>query len=166
MATTDNKDLLIKWLNGAYSLETTLVGMLENQADRASDFPDFQNRIQGHHEDTKRHANVVKGCISRLGGDVSEVRAGISKLFGEAQSQFLGAFGDSIIKDALVGATSEQFEIVSYKAIIALADKIGDDETSRVCKEILKEEEEMLEFFSKNIEEIVDQGLDRGLFLG
>lgn len=146
-------------------METTLIGMLEKQAERASFFPDYQNKIRNHHEETKGHANIVEGCIERLGGDVSDIRATLSKFVGEAQSQFLGVFKDSVVKDGMVGTTSEQFEIVTYKSIIALANKIGDDETVSACQGILKEEEEMFEFFSENLEELVNQAYDRGLLI-
>lgn len=163
MTTTNHKDLLIKWLKGAYAMESTLIKILENQSERASAFPDLQKRLYDHHLETRRHADLVKGCVTRLGGDVSEIRAGISKLMGDAQSQFLGVFDDSIVKDALASAASEEFEIASYKAIIALADRLDDQETVQVCQEILDEEEEMLDFINGRIENLVDKAYDQGI---
>lgn len=48
---------------------------------------------------------------------------------------------DKMIKNSLADYATEHFEIASYRALIAAADAVGEEETARVCEEILKEEE-------------------------
>ncbi len=163
MAKTNPHDLLVNWLKTAYSMETSLVNMLEDQAERASAFPEMQSRLYGHREQSQRHADLVKGCISRLGADVSQVRTGLAKFLGGTQSKLLGAYGDSIVRDAIVGSVAEQLEISSYNAIINLADKLNDEETVRVCSQILEEEKEMHAFFEDELANLVDQAYERDL---
>lgn len=163
MPEKDYNHLLLNWLKSAHAMETTLINMLDDQAERAAIFPEVADRLRKHREESKRHADMVESCIQRLGGDVSQVRKGMSKFMAEAQSKFLEAYDDTIVKDAIVSTSAEQFEIASYKAIIALAEKIGDDETTRVCKEILGEEEEMHKFLSSHLEELVGESYDRDM---
>ena len=41
-----HKELLINWLNDAYSMETALIPILENHAKDAKNYPDIQARDQ------------------------------------------------------------------------------------------------------------------------
>ncbi len=161
MTEHDYNHLLLNWLKSAYAMENSLVNMLDNQAERASIFPEVATRLREHRKESQRHANMVEGCIKRLGGDVSQVRKGMSKLMGELQSKFLDAYQDTIVRDAIVGAASEQFEIASYKAIIALAEKLGDQKTVSVCEEILAEEEDMYHFLNDHLHDLVGESYER-----
>lgn len=138
--TEEHKKVLIAWLNDAYSMEKGLVPVLENHAKDAKNHPQVQSRIQQHIEATKRHADLVKGRIEALGGDVSNVKAGVGSLMGSLQSVTTGAFKDELVKNALSDFASENFEIASYKALITAAQEVGDQETVRVCQEILHDE--------------------------
>ncbi len=163
MAQDNNHDVLIGWLKTAYSLENSLVNVLGNQAERASSFPEIRSALQGHREASQRHANMVKECITGLDGDVSTVRAGVSKLFGEVQSKMLGTFGNPVVRDAIMGSMSEQLEISTYRAIITLAERLGEEETANTCREILNDEQQMHEFFDEHLENVVNQAYQREL---
>lgn len=166
MAEKTYNELLINWLKSAYSMETRLVNTLENQAERASVFPELQSRLYGHREESQRHADMVKGCIERLGGDVSQIRTGVSKFLGEAQSKLLGAYGDSIVRDLIVASMVEQSEISSYRAIIALAENLDDTETVQTCQQILDEEEAMHSYLGDHLTDLVDQAYQQDLLVG
>ncbi len=163
MARNDNTELLINWLKSAHSLESTLANVLENQADRATSFPELQSRLYGHREESLRHANMVERCITELGGDVSAIRAQVSKLFGEAQSKMLGTFQDTVVRDLIVGITSEQMEISSYTAIITLAEELGENRVVEICEDILQDEENMYDFLEENLEEVVRRSFQMDL---
>jgi ferritin-like metal-binding protein YciE len=65
---TDN-NLIIGWLNDAHAMELGIVQVLERHAASAADYPQVQAGIQTHIEQTRQHAELVKGCVERLGGD-------------------------------------------------------------------------------------------------
>ena len=56
-----NNELLVAWLNDAYAMEQALVPVLENHAKDAKDDPTARARIELHAEQTRRHAELVKG---------------------------------------------------------------------------------------------------------
>ena len=155
MTRKDYDDLLVKWLKSAHALESTLASMLEEQAERASSFPEIKSRLQGHREESLRHANMVESCITDLGGDVSGLRTKVSKIFGDAQSKMLATYEDTLVRDMIVGLTSEQMEIASYRAIISLAKELGNNGVVDVCENILKDEEKMYDFLEENLEDVV-----------
>ena len=163
MANQNYQDVLVDWLENAYSFENAVVGMLENQIERASGFPDLRSQLQEHREASRRHANTVESCIERLGGDISQVRESISKFLGDTPSKLVGIGGDSVVKDTIVGSIIEQYEISTYTAIITLAERLGDDNTADRCREILDDEQQMHDYLTENIENIVNQAYEREL---
>jgi ferritin-like metal-binding protein YciE len=52
-------------------------------------------------------------------------------------------------------------EIASYKILIATAEQVGDQETKRVCEEILHEEEAMADWLEQNVPSLTKQYLRR-----
>lgn len=161
MADKTHHDLLVNWLKNAYTIENTLVSMLENQAGRATEFPELRSQLQRHREATQQHADMVKQSLNQLGEDVSEVRAQASKFFGEVQSRMLGAFGDSVVRDAVIGSMAEQLEIATYNSIIALAEKLDEQGIVNTCSKILEDEHNMQEFLNDNIDDLVEQAYDQ-----
>lgn len=153
--TEEHKKVLLAWLNDAYSMEKGLIPVLENHAKDAKNHPQVQSRIQQHVEQTKRHADLVQGRIEALGGDVSSVKAGVGSLIGNLQSMTTGAFQDELVKNALSDFASEHFEIASYNALIAAAQEVGDQETARVCQEILRDEQAMADWLDQNLPMVV-----------
>jgi len=61
--------MLIAWLNDAYGMEVGIVEVLERQAASAADHPQIQAGLEKHLEETRQHAELVKGCVERLGGE-------------------------------------------------------------------------------------------------
>src|SRR5215212_1396380 len=124
-----HQDFVTKWLNDAYSMENALIQVLENHAKDAEDHPQVQSGIQEHIQTTRRHAERVEECIQRLGGDTSTLKSGIAKISGTLQGMSTGVAEDELVKNAIADYAAEQFEIASYRALIAAAEELGDQET-------------------------------------
>jgi ferritin-like metal-binding protein YciE len=142
MAKSGN-ELLITWLNDAYAMETTLVKVLEHRAKAAKDFPEVQAMDEQHLEETKQHAEMVKGCIERLGGSPSSVKSALGKMLALADVPMSAMAEDELVKNCLKDYAAEHFEVASYRALIEAASLLGDQETVRVCEQILQEDQAM-----------------------
>ena len=142
---------LLTWLNDAYGMEKSMVQTLRNHAHAAHDRPSMQSRLERHCEETKEHAHMVRECIERLGGHVSGVKTGLSAVMGTVQGVVTAPAKDQIVKNILGDSAAERFEIASYQGIITAADEIGDTETAQVCRRILREEEQMLEWLEQQL---------------
>jgi ferritin-like metal-binding protein YciE len=153
------KDTLISWLNDAHSMEDGLTRILENHANDAKDFPQIQTKLQQHLEVTKRHADMVKQEIKRLGGGTSPVdtvKNTFGNMFGTMQGVVTGGAEDQMIKNALSDYAAEHFEIACYKALIAGAQAYGDTQLVRTCETILRDEEEMAHFLEQHLPMLVN----------
>ena len=151
------KDLLIAWLNDAHGMENALIQILEHQVKDAKNYPQEQSKLEQHLEQTRRHAQMVKDCIERLGGKTSTVKTGGAALFGQMQALSTGAAKDKIVKNALADYAAENFEVASYTALIRAAQELGEQQTATVCEQIRREDEEMARLIEQNLPTLVQQ---------
>lgn len=156
-----DRELMIAWLNDAYAMETGLVPILQNHSSDAEKHPAVSARIERHVEETKRHADLVKSCLTRMGEEPSTVKTAIGGMIGAMQAPATGPFQDELVKNALADYAVEHFEIAAYRALIAGARQLGDEETARVCEQILRDEEDMARFLEQNLPVTVQDTLGR-----
>lgn len=124
-------------------MEVGAIPTLKSHAAAAGDYPDLQAKLNEHVDVTRRHAYLIEGCIERLGGHPSAVKEVIGTMAGKVSGIANLPAKDTVIKNALGDYAAENFEIASYRSLIAAAEMVGDQETAGVCRRILRDEEEM-----------------------
>lgn len=145
------KRVLVTWLNDAHAMEKSIAQSLKNHAHDAKHHPVMNARLERHLEETRHHAELVKGCVERLGGHVSALKSGMSAVMGTVSGVATTPAKDELVKNLLADSAAERLEIASYQGIITAADEIGDSETARICRQILREEEEMSEWLEQQL---------------
>ena len=156
------RDQLIAWLNDAYSMEQGLIPVLENHAkDAEREMPQAAPRIRQHITETKRHAERLEQCLRELGSSPSAVKSTLSSLMGTVQGLSTGLFKDEPIKNALADYSAEQFEVASYRALIAAANDIGQQNVARICEDNLREDEQMARWLEQQIPTVVTHTLHK-----
>jgi ferritin-like metal-binding protein YciE len=156
-----HNEMVIAWLNDAYGMEQSITHVLENHARDAKDHPQIQGAIKQHLEATKRHADMVKQEIERLGGSTSAVKSAMSHVMGMGQSVSTGMAKDELVKNALADYSTEHMEIASYRALQAAAMELGDQQLARTCEMILADEMAMAQFLEQNLPMIVTMTLQQ-----
>lgn len=142
---------MIAWLNDAHANERAVLPIIRNHIRDARAEPAIRQRLEQHLADTERHAQLMKGCIERLGGKVSSAKGAAGGILGAVQAVSTEGARDELVKNALADYTMEEFEIASYRALIAGAEELGDAQTARVCREILDDEEYMAKWWESQI---------------
>jgi ferritin-like metal-binding protein YciE len=160
MANRDPRETLIGWLNDAYAMEKGLVQVLENHADDVKDRPEMYRKIAQHLEQTKMHAERVRECVERLGGSVSTVKTAMGAVSGFFQGRSTGVSPDELVKNALSDYAAEHFEIASYRALIAAARLLGENQVVQVCEAILRDEEDMAKWLEQGLPNVVQEYLN------
>jgi predicted enzyme related to lactoylglutathione lyase/ferritin-like metal-binding protein YciE/predicted ester cyclase len=129
---------LANWLKGAYGMELGLAPMLEQQVTRLDDDPELRKNLTTHLEQTRRHANLLRERLQRMGEDVSTIRPidPVTSAIGHAN----GGKPDTTRQTELLDYVAESFEVASYRGLQSLAEILGDQETSRICQQILDDE--------------------------
>jgi ferritin-like metal-binding protein YciE len=160
---------LVQYLNEAYGLEQRLQTALEAHVTMTTD-PAYRKRLKEHLSETKRHAREVSKRIKQLGGDATTIDPPGPDVVAEAAQAVLGGAQKAValaqgplhalrgtgneekqLKNAKTEYASESEEIATYSGIEALAQAIGDRDTQKLAREILREEQRMRSYLEKQI---------------
>jgi ferritin-like metal-binding protein YciE len=150
-------DMLRTWLKDAYAMEQGIVEVLERQIGQFDEMPDAQMRIQQHLDLTKSQAERVRGCVERLGDDVSQVKASLANFLGAVQGMSTAMADDKMVKNAMAAYAIEHFEIASYMAIAAAASEMGHEDIATICDGIIQEEMEMADWLRMQLPMVVHE---------
>lgn len=153
------QESVISWLKDAYAMEVGATKTLEHHAEAAQAYPEVRTKLYEHLEETRRHAELVKGCLERLGSQPSAVKETLSTVMGAVQGVATLPAKDTVVKNALGDYAAEHFEIACYNSLLAAAEQLGDEETARVCRAILAEEERMASWLDGQIRVITQRYL-------
>lgn len=80
---------------------------------------------------------------------------------GTVQAVSTGMAKDELVKNALADHAAEQLEVASYRALIAGAQQLGDQQTARVREEILREDEAMALWVGQQLPLVVQETLQQ-----
>lgn len=156
-------EILNDWLRDAHAMEKQALTMLQGQVDRLDNYPELRVRISQHVQETERHINLVNECLERRGASNSTLKDIGAKLTATGQS-LSGIFvSDEVIKGSLASYTFEHMEIASYKMLVTAAEYVGDQDTKRVCEQILKDEVAMAKWLEDNTSGVTQLFLQRAL---
>ncbi|MFT3891153.1 MAG: DUF892 family protein [Anaerolineales bacterium] len=147
----NRKDTLTTWLKDAYAMEKGIEEILERQIDQAKDMPEAQAKLREHLALTKTHADRVKGCVERLGDNVSHVKSGLANMLGAIQGMSTAMANDKMLKNAMANYAIEYFEISAYMANAEAARELGHEDIAQVCDSIMREEQEMADWLEMQI---------------
>jgi len=154
---------LVQYLTEAHGKEKELVDSLTAHIEIATK-PDYKKRLKDHLKETKQHAKLVERRVKKLGGAVEDsaplklvaVAAELPKR-GAAAAKGAGHVirgtgeEEKQLKNAKTEYFNEHEEIANYTAIETLATALGDKETAKIAKGILREEERMAAYLQKQI---------------
>ncbi len=146
-----HKEMFTAWLKDAYGMEQALIPVLENHAKDAKNMPEMQQKIQQHIEQTRQHADLDKQILERYDEKPSAVKTAIGSMFGAMQSVSTGPFADEAVKNCLSDFAAENFEIAAYTALIAAAEKLGDQQAVSTFERIMRDEQDMADFIDEHL---------------
>lgn len=173
MSDTPTRDAkLVQFLNEAYAKEKQLEVSLEAHADMTTR-DDYAKRLKDHLKETKSHATQLSRRIKQLGGNpetvsvpgpegLGRVAEGVTERFGRAKAaaqaplHALRGSGEQerMLHNARTEYEDEAHEIATYLVIESLASAVGDKETAKLARGILREEERMQKFLTELLPEL------------
>lgn len=169
MADPNERDSkIVQFLAEAHSKEAALEAALADHITRTTK-DTYRKRLQEHLKETRNHKKQVEKRIRKLGG-TSAVQ-GLTKTAGEAvgkvaatakslattareASPLAPSEPEVMLKNAQIQYREEADEIAIYKTIQAFAEKVGDKDTAKLAKGILREEERMAKYVAGQIEQL------------
>jgi ferritin-like metal-binding protein YciE len=169
---TKRDSTVVHYLNEAYANERRLELALTAHVE-ATTRPEYAQRLREHLRETKAHATKVGRRIERLGGtpetvsipgpegltDRLESAQGVVQRATAAVQQSLHAVRrtgeqELMLENARAEFREEAQEIATYRLLDGLATAVGDRETAKLAREILREEERMASYLGDLIPQL------------
>jgi ferritin-like metal-binding protein YciE len=167
MTDTPHRDAkLVELLNEAYAKEKQLESALDAHL-RVTTRDDYAKRLKAHLKETKAHATQVSTRIKQLGGNpetvslpgpegLSRAAEGVSEMVGKAKAAAQAPMHtvrgsgeqEKMLHNARVEYQEEAHEIATYTVIDSLATAVGDKQTAKLARDILRQEVRMQEFLA------------------
>ena len=167
MSETPARDAkLVQLLNEAYTKEKQLETALQAHV-QVTTRDDYAKRLKDHLKETKSHATQVSRRIKQLGGNpetvslpgpegLTKAAESVSDVVGKAKAAAQGPLHavrgsgeqDKMLRNARTEYQEEAHEIATYTVIESLATAVGDTQTAKLAREILRQEERMQQFLA------------------
>ncbi|MES2982679.1 MAG: DUF892 family protein [Verrucomicrobiota bacterium] len=148
------------WLRDAHAMESNLVTMLEKQVSRLTDYPELQQSVAAHAEESKTHALLVEDALKSIGQSTSALKDGFAKFTGMVGQAGVGMASDAPVKIVLANYGAEHFEIACYLSLKTACESVGLDEIAEMCDRILEDERKMVEMLEAYIPEVTTTHLN------
>jgi ferritin-like metal-binding protein YciE len=173
MSDTPTRDAkLVQLLNEAYTKEKQLESSISAHME-VTTRKDYAKRLRDHLKETKSHATQVSKRIKQLGGTpetvsmpgpegLSKAAESVSEVIGKAKAAAQGPMHtvrregeqERMLHNARAEYQDEAHEIATYTVIDSLATAVGDKQTAKMARDILRQEERMQEFLAKLLPEL------------
>src|SRR3954451_1645434 len=111
--TKDPKDIFIAGLRNAHAMEIQARELMERQIERTTDYPELQQQLTMHLEETKRQLQRLEECLAALGETTSIVKDTAQSVMANMMALTHALAGDEILKNTFANAAFENFEIAA-----------------------------------------------------
>ena len=142
MAETTIEEQLVKHIQEAHAMETTVMRLLDGMISTTHD-PEIREELEHHKVETERHRDRMRERLRAHGAEPSTVR----DVGGIVQALMKGVFDmartEKTGRNARDGYATEHLEIASYQLLERVAEQAGDAETADAARQNRSDEEEM-----------------------
>lgn len=149
---------LVTHIDEAHALEQTVLRLLDGLIQGADD-PELIDRLEHHKLETQQHESLMRGRLEAHGAQPSMVRQAAGMLEAALKLPLDLMRGERSGRTARDAYTTEHLEIASYELLRRVAERAGDEETARACRDILEQERAMARFFEENWDRFAEQSL-------
>lgn len=163
---SDIQTQLVDHIDEAHALEQTVLRMLDGLIQSADD-PEIIDRLEHHKLETQQHESLMRGRLQAHGASPSMVRqaAGMLEAFMKMPLDLVR--GERTGRSARDAYTTEHLEIASYELLRRVAERAGDEETARACRDILEQERAMASYIEESWDRFAEASLrEAGIPIG
>ena len=148
------KDIFVAGLRNAHAMETQAREMMERQSERLTDYPDVQAKVKSHLAETKGQMKRLEDCLATFGESTSSLKDTAQSFMGNMAAMMHATSDDEILKNTLANNAFENYEIATYKSLLAMCGPAGADNCKAALEANLNEEQSMADWIAANIAKV------------
>ena len=161
---------LVQWLNDAHVKEAELEANLTAHI-ALTQKQSYKKRLQRHLKETREHKRSVASRIRKLGGSPQRgpslpgAPAVVDEVAGKTVALVKGQLGaaraaisqqaETHLRNLQEELREEHVEIAIYSRLDAFATEVGDRDTSKLAKAIMRDEERMVKYLDAELKRLV-----------
>lgn len=152
------KELFVHKVGAALTMEETILEMLEELHEEASD-PQLQRNLQQHHKETQQHVANLQQVFQALGEEPEKQPCPAIEGLEKEGKQNIKQADDSLVDAVILSGVieTEHHEIAVYDGLIINAEQMDDQDVVALLYENLEQEEAALDKAVKASEQSAKQ---------
>jgi ferritin-like metal-binding protein YciE len=156
------QELFVHKLGAALTMEQTILDMLENLQEEASD-QTLKRNLRQHHQETQQHVANLQQIFRALGEEPETQSCPAIEGLEKEGKQMIKQVDDSLVDAAILGGVieTEHHEIAVYDGLIIKAEQMDDEDIVALLHENLEQEEAALDKAVKASEQSAKQLVSR-----
>jgi ferritin-like metal-binding protein YciE len=158
---TDAREFYLSGLRNQHAVEKQAIETIEKQLGRMEAYPDLHARMKQELARSEAQRDRLEQLLSKHGTSPSSVKETVTSAVGTVAGLVHVTADDEVIKNVLAAIGYKAYEIASYKALIAAADRAGVSADKPVLEGNMKEDMEMGDWLGEHLPSLVDQYLSK-----
>ena len=155
------KNIFITGLQNAHALEKEALQLMQRQVERFENYPEMSNLLRTHIAETEGQVRRLDDMLHTFGEDRSLLKDMATQFMANMAAAGHMPMADEVLKNTFANHAFENFEIASYKSLIAMAEAAGHQRFVPALQETLREEEKTAQAIFDMIEPITQKYLMR-----
>jgi len=151
------QDVFVTGLRNAHGLETQAEQMINRQLERLERYPQVAQQLRSHLAETQQQKQRLDTLLSEYDSSASSIKEAAMGFMANLQTLGHAVADDEILKNTFANLAFENFEIASYKSLIAMAETFGQAQAIGLLQQSLQEEERMARWISDNVADVTRQ---------
>jgi ferritin-like metal-binding protein YciE len=154
VATATARTVFVTGLQNAHAVENQGLALIDRQAERLTRYPEICERLRSHRVETEAQIRRLDEILSMLGERNSGWKDMALNFIGNMAAMGNAMARDEVLKDQMVNYAFENFEIASYRSLIALSEAADFPDATPLLRDTLREEEAMAAWVLETIPEL------------
>jgi len=155
------KNIFITGLQNAHALEKEAIQLMQRQVERFENYPEMSQLLQTHIRETEGQIQRLDEILHTFGEDRSLLKDMATQFMANMAAAGHMPMADEVLKNTFANHAFENFEIASYKSLIAMAEAAGHSRFIPSLQQTLQEEEKTAQAIRDMIEPITQKYLMR-----
>jgi ferritin-like metal-binding protein YciE len=143
LASPTVRSLFVTGLQNAHAVEQQALALIDRQLGRLVRYPEVADRLRLHRRETEQQISRLDEILGSLNERNSALKDMALNFMGNMAALGNVMAADEILKDQIVNYAFENFEVASYRTLIAIAESGQFAASVPLLTETLREEEAM-----------------------
>jgi len=155
------KNIFITGLQNAHALEKEALQLMQRQVERFENYPEMSQLLRTHIAETEGQVRRLDEMLHTFGEDRSLLKDMATQFMANMAAAGHMPMADEVLKNTFANHAFENFEIATYKSLIAMAEAAGHQRFVPALQETLREEEKTAQAIRDMVEPITRKYLMR-----